>query len=512
MILIVHFGAQYAQLIARAVRELGVEARVLAAGAVSEASLVGLSGVILSGGPRSVDEPSLACARSMLEPGVPVLGICYGHQLLAAVHGGAVTTQHSHEYGSAILRLRERCRLTQDLTHSEYEVWMSHGDSVTALPTEAGWHSIGTTGQGSHAVIAHEARSLYGVQFHPEVTQTTCGPKILENFVMHICHSPRDFQPGNLLESTQQLIREQVGSTGHILVACSLGVDSTTVAVLCQRALGAERVHPVFVDNGLMRQEDLDLAREAPSFLPGFEVVEAADQFLEALEGVADPQEKRRITGQKFWEVFHAAADRLGQTFPIVAFTQGTIAPDVIESGKESGAAAVIKTHHNLVPTHDDFPFLPFEPLRSLYKDQVRKLGELAGAPLHVLGRHPFPGPGLAIRARGAITRERIRVARHVDAIFIGMLRQRRLYDTISQAFAALCQDMSVCVRGDTRVCAWDVVLRAVYTRDFMTAKVADLFLSFLKEVDREITNRVPEVACVDFRLTPKPPATIECE
>ena len=510
MIDIVNFGAQYAQLIRRALNDIRVRASVVEAREISPSRPEGILGVILSGGPASVNPEALACAQTALSWGVPVLGICYGHQLLAVIAGGTVAQQTSREYGRAIFHVTRTSPLTNGLA-KQYRVWMSHGDTVMDLPKDA-WVSLGETSQGRYAAIANENNRLYGVQFHPEVTQTECGPHILRNFALDICHAPQDFTADDLVQETVDKIRKHVGDTGHILVATSLGVDSTTVATLCAKALGRERVHTVFVNNGLQREEDLELAKTAHAFLPNLTIEDAEDLFLDALDGVSDSEEKRRIIGRTFWAVFQTVAERLRARFPIVAFTQGTLAPDVIESGADSSAGAVIKTHHNLVPIPPTFPFPPFEPLRTLYKDQVRILGREIGVRDEILSRHPFPGPGLAIRIDGPVTRDRIRIARACDAIFIRALKRERLYDAVSQAFATVQQGGPVCVRGDARVRECPVQLRAVVTRDFMTADIAYLPLQLLTEAAEEIANTVSGVGDVNYGLLGKPPRTIEWE
>ncbi|MDP3685243.1 MAG: glutamine-hydrolyzing GMP synthase [bacterium] len=512
MILIVDFGAQYAQLIRRAVNDLGAQAHVVDAATVSVQPPVGTAGVILSGGPASVHPDALNLTQRILSWKTPVLGICFGHQLLAAIAGGTVAQQVSREYGRANFRVTRSSPLTTGLPlHRLYHVWMSHGDSITSLPVGA-WVSIGETDHGRHAAIANETARLYGVQFHPEVTQTECGLYILRNFVTDICRSPRDFTAQDLVQEISDRIRKHVVGTDHILVAGSLGVDSTTVATLCARALGQERVHTVFVDNGLHREEDLELATTAHAFLPNLIIEHTEDLFLDALEGISDGQEKRRMIGTTFWKVFQAVAERLGARFPIAAFTQGTLAPDVIESGASSTGSDLIKIHHNLVSPPPTFPFPPFEPLRILYKDQVRALGRAIGVPDRILSRHPFPGPGLAIRVDGPVTRERVRIARACDAIFMRRLKDGGYYDAVSQALVVVQQGSPVCVQGDARTRGCPVQLRAFTTRDFMTADVALLFTGFLAEVSDEIMNSVKGVGNVNYNTTRKPPGTIEWE
>ncbi|TSC71975.1 MAG: GMP synthase (glutamine-hydrolysing) [Parcubacteria group bacterium Gr01-1014_38] len=445
MIVIVHFGAQYAQLIRRAVNELGVRAVVISPKDAQRERPPDVCGVILSGSPASVNDEALACVRTVLAWHLPVLGICFGHQALVAASGGTVAPQFSREYGKANLHLEPLpSPLFMDVPYRS-AVWMSHGDTVVTLPPGP-WRVVGKTDRGHYAAIAHEEERLFGVQFHPEVSHTECGNLILRNFVLSICRAVRDFSPANLAQEMIRSVRERVGDTTHIMVACSLGVDSTMTALLCTKALGEGRVHPVFIDNGLQRDEDLELAGRARAFLPNLRVVDAAERFLRALENVTDAEEKRQIIGRAFWATFQNLACDLQARVPLGVYAQGTLAPDVIESGAESGKAAVIKTHHNLVAPPADFPFSLFEPLRTLYKDQVRVLGRAVG------------------------------------------------------------------VRGDQRAFGWMAHLRAVTTRDFMTADVARFPPEFLPDVADRIVNQIPEVVHVTSSVTRKPPATIELE
>jgi GMP synthase (glutamine-hydrolysing) len=508
-ILIVDFGGQYTHPIRRRVHELGVRADVLSYTAVPSDCPSDVCGVILSGSPASVHQRAVDCVQSILGWSTPMLGICFGHQVLAQVCGGVVAKQTSREYGRAILCLVRSSDLTHGLP-SKSHVWVSHGDSVSALPP-SGWRVIGTTGDGPHAAVANEERRLYGVQFHPEVTHTEYGEQMLRNFVLDICGASQDARPDALTDELVAAVQREVPQ-GHLLVACSLGVDSTTTALLCTKALGPERVHPVFVNNGLQRAEDLQFAQDAHDILPNLIIEDAEAAFISALEGVGHSEEKRWIVGKMFWKVFGDVARRLSAHTPVVAFSQGTIAPDVIESGRESSHAAVIKTHHNLVRPPDNFPFKPFEPLRTLYKDQVRTLGHALGVPERILAKHPFPGPGLAVRVKGVITPERLRVAREADAIFIRALRDRGYYDAIAQAGATVLQDTAVCVRGDARAEGWIIGLWAVVTEDFMTADVFDFPHDFITEVSGQIANRVEGAGPVVYRTTRKPPATIEWE
>lgn len=509
MIAVIHFGGQYTQLIRRRVNELGVRADVISSAAFSGQRPGEVVGVILSGGPASVDNVAQALVREVMQWDVPILGICFGHQALVQCTGGVVKQQFSREYGKAELSVMARSPLMQDVPACS-KAWVSHGDSISTLSDS--WEVVGSTPTGRYAAIQHHWRPYYGVQFHPEVTHTEYGRHILRNFVLNICQAAQDFFSGDLIEEIVEKIRQHVGPDGHLMIACSLGVDSTVVAALCTRALGADRIHPIFVDNGLQREEDIQLARRAHSFLPNLQIIDASARFLTALAGQSDAEAKRRIVGTMFWETFTDVAIQLKERFPIVAYSQGTIAPDRIESGAESAQAAVIKTHHNLVKPPEDFPFVPFEPISTLYKDQVRAMGKELGVPEEILTKHPFPGPGLAVRVKGVVTPERVAVARQCDTIFIGELKRQGLYESIAQAGVVVLNDTRTCVKGDARASGWVVVLRAVVTEDFMTADVAPLSVPFLADIGDTITNQVDGVGGVTFDVTRKPPGTIEWE
>ena len=509
MIVISHFGGQYTRLIERRINEMGVSAQILEWTQVPRDRPTEAQGVILSGGPASVTDEVNEPLQRVLDWQLPVLGICFGHQALVYHAGGEVSQQMKHEYGKATLRIKEESPLTADMPR-ESVVWLSHGDTVTRLPKE--WQAIADTQEGPYAAIRSTRSPLYGIQFHPEVHHTEYGVQLLKNFVRGICGATQTFSPQSLTQETMQHIQEAVESDGHVLVACSLGVDSTTAAVLATQALGPDRVHPVFVNNGLQRTEDLELIEEARQLLPNLVVVDAEDTFLNALEGQRDPETKRRIVGEKFWEVFGLMISDLQQRFPITAYLQGTIAPDVIESAAESKHAVLIKTHHNLVRPQATFPFRQIEPFRTLYKDQVLALARELQVPERIITKHPFPGPGLAVRVKGLVTRERVEVARKCDAIFIRALRENGFYGAIAQAGATLLEDKVACVRGDSGGQGWIVGLWAVTTNDFMTADVATLPIPFLADVSNQITNQVREVGCAVYRTTRKPPATIEWE
>ncbi|HLD25952.1 MAG TPA: glutamine-hydrolyzing GMP synthase [Candidatus Andersenbacteria bacterium] len=517
MITIIDFGGQLTLLILRRLRELKVEACLIDPSDVARKP-PGTLGVIISGGPASVQQQDIEIYRAIESWRVPILGICFGHQLIAKAHGGRLGNSASQvhgEYGAAELTLTSLSLLTKNMA-TRSAVWMSHGDSVVKLPPGADWRTIGQTESSHHAAITNPTRYLYGVQFHPEASHTEAGSILLKNFAVKICGARQDYSPADLVQDLKKRIHQHVPEGQHVLTACSLGVDSTTVTVLCQQALGAERVHPVFVNTGLLRHEDLALLEKARDWLPGLHIVQAEDFFLTALTGVSDPNEKRRAVGLSFWRVFQQETARLQQQYPIAVYSQGTIAPDAIESAASSDRAAEIKPHHNLVPRPADFPFEPFEPFREfcLFKDEVREVAKSIGVPEEIRTKHPFPGPGLAIRVGGALTPDRIRIAREGDAIWMEELKKTGSYDLVAQAGLEVQNDVSVCQRGDQRHVGWSFVLWAFNTVDFMTAQAArqpEVVDAAWTAISR-IGNEVVGVGRGMYGMQDKPPATIEWE
>jgi GMP synthase (glutamine-hydrolysing) len=476
----------------------------------------GACGVILSGGPSSVTTKTPPQAPPVVfELGVPVLGICYGMQALAAQLGGRVETAAEREFGYARVKVVAACRLLDDIEDhadaegaAELEVWMSHGDSVLAPP--AGFEIVATTPSAPVAAMAGERRRFYGLQFHPEVTHTRQGVRILERFVRMICGASGVWTAGNIIDGHIDSIRRQVGA-GRVVIALSGGVDSSVAAALIHRAIG-DRLTAVFVDHGLLRAGEGDEVMATFAKHLGVQVrrVDASERFFDALTGVSDPEEKRKIIGRVFIEVFE---DEAAGLTGVDWLAQGTIYPDVIESaGARTGAAEVIKSHHNVGGLPERMRLKLLEPLRDLFKDEVRRIGLELGLPADLVGRHPFPGPGLAVRILGAVERERAELLRRADAIFIAALREAGLYDRVSQAFAVFLPVRSVGVMGDQRRYEYVVALRAVETVDFMTARWAHLPYDFLDEVARRIINRVPGIARVVYDISGKPPATIEWE
>jgi GMP synthase (glutamine-hydrolysing) len=515
-ILILDFGAQYTQLIARRVRELGVYCEIRPWD-ISDAAVraFGARGIILSGGPESVTDAAPPRAPgAVFALAVPVLGICYGMQTMAQQLGGRVASGAAREFGYAEVALSAPCRLLDGLLDRErdgrvlLDVWMSHGDRVEALPP--GFSAVAATANAPYAAMADERRHYYGVQFHPEVTHTRQGAAILERFVREICACEARWTAGNILEDLVGRARAQVGAE-HVLLALSGGVDSAVVAALLQRAIG-EQLICVFVDHGLLRQDEGDQVMQ--TFAQRLKVhvirVQAERRFFEALRGISDPEEKRKIIGRQFIEVFEEQARELRDT---KFLAQGTIYPDVIESaGSRTGKAHVIKSHHNVGGLPAELNFQLLEPLRELFKDEVRRLGVALGLPHEMVYRHPFPGPGLGVRILGEVRLEYAQLLRRADHIFIEELRRHDLYERTSQAFAVFLPIRSVGVMGDARRYEHVIALRAVETIDFMTAQWAHLPYEFLDLVSRRIVNEVPGISRVVYDISGKPPATIEWE
>ena len=516
-ILILDFGSQYTQLIARRVREIGVYCEIHPWD-MDEADIRTFhpKGIILSGGPETATaEEAPRAPRLVFELGVPVLGICYGMQTMAVQLGGRVETADHHEYGYAQVRARGHTRLLRDIEdhtsadgYGLLDVWMSHGDRVVELPP--GFRLMASTDSAPIAGMADDSRGLYGVQFHPEVTHTRQGGRILKRFVVEICGCDALWTPGNIIEDSIGTIRSQVGDE-QVLLGLSGGVDSSVVAALLHRAIG-EQLTCVFVDNGLLRYQEGDQVMTTFARHMGVKVirVDAEDRFLRALKGVTDPEQKRKIIGNLFIEVFEEEAEKLEDAQWLA---QGTIYPDVIESaGARTGKAHLIKSHHNVggLPEHMKLKLL--EPLRELFKDEVRRLGVELGLPYDMVYRHPFPGPGLGVRILGEVKKGYADTLRLADHIFIEELRKAGLYDSVSQAFAVFLPVKSVGVTGDGRRYDHVIALRAVETIDFMTARWAHLPYEFLDNVSRRIVNEIPGVSRVVYDVTGKPPGTIEWE
>ena len=508
-ILVVDFGGQYTQLIARRVREIGVYSEILPYDAPAEQiAAFAPKGIILSGGPESVGEAgSPQISDALLGTGTPVLGICYGMQALAAKLGGVVASADHREYGYAEVDLSGSDPLLSKLG-ARLKVWMSHGDRVERLPQ--GFASIGTSSNSPFAAMANVERKIYGLQFHPEVTHTEHGLAIIRRFVLDICGCAPVWTAKSIVAEHIEQIRAQVGKD-RVLLGLSGGVDSSVVAALLHEAIGDQLVC-VFVDTGLLRLNEGDQVMSVFAKHLGANVrrVDAEDAFLAGLAGVSDPEQKRKIIGRLFVEVFDAEAEKIRD---VKWLAQDTIYPDVIESaGSKTGKAHLIKSHHNVGGLPERMNLKLLEPLRDLFKDEVRRIGTELGLPKELVGRHPFPGPGLGVRILGEVKKEYADLLRRADDIFIGELRAQGLYDSVSQAFAVFLPVKSVGVMGDGRRYDYVVALRAVETVDFMTAHWARLPYDFLDLVSRRIINEVPGISRVTYDISGKPPATIEWE
>jgi len=513
-LLILDFGGQYTQLIARRVRECGVYSEIHPWDMDDDAiRSFAPSGVVLSGGPESVnlDDPPRV-SPAVFELGVPVLGICYGMQTMAAELGGKVEASSHREFGYAEIEPGDS-GLFGGLSDGDDEapvlkVWMSHGDRVEALPP--GFKVTAASRNSPYAAMEDVSRHFYGVQFHPEVTHTLQGQAIMRRFVREICNCPGDWTPGNIVADAIARVRETVGD-GQVLLGLSGGVDSSVVAALLHEAIGDQLIC-VFVDHGLLRLDEGDQVMDTFADHLGVRVirVNAADRFFAALEGVSDPEQKRKIIGGLFIDVFDQEAHKLEG---IDWLAQGTIYPDVIESaGSKTGKAHVIKSHHNVGGLPERMRMSLIEPLRELFKDEVRKIGVELGLPREIVFRHPFPGPGLGVRVLGEVRRDFVAKLQLADDIFIDELRKNGLYDGVSQAFAVFLPVKSVGVMGDGRRYEYVVALRAVETIDFMTAHWARLPYEFLEHVSLRIINEVDGISRVTYDISGKPPATIEWE
>lgn len=510
-VIVIDFGGQYNQLVARRVRECNVYCEIYSYRTdIEQIKAMNPKGIILTGGPNSVYEKGAAsCSPELFNLGIPVLGLCYGAQLMMYVLGGDVQQAPEREYGKTCLILDEPRSALFDQVPEQSTVWMSHNDYITRLAD--GFRTIAHTSNCPYAAVENDDRKLYGFQFHPEVLHSEYGSTMLKNFVFNICGCSGDWRMDDFAERTIQQIREKVGD-GKALCALSGGVDSSVAAVLMSKAIG-KNLTCVFVDHGLLRKDEGDLVSrvfgpEGPYDL-NFVRVDASDRFFGDLKGVTEPERKRKIIGEDFIRVFEQEAKKIGKVDYLV---QGTIYPDVVESGL-GGESATIKSHHNVggLPEYVDFKEI-IEPLRNLFKDEVRKVGLHLGIPEELVMRQPFPGPGLGIRIIGEVTPDKVKIVQDADAIFREEMERAGLNKTAGQYFAALTNMRSVGVMGDERTYDYAIALRAVNTVDFMTADVVEIPYEVLKTVTNRIVNEVSHVNRVLYDITSKPPGTIEME
>jgi GMP synthase (glutamine-hydrolysing) len=511
-IVILDFGAQYSQLIARRIREQNVFSVVLPCTAsLEEIKGYQPKGIILSGGPSSVyDKDAPPADPGVLSLGVPVLGICYGLQFMAHALGGKVRPADKREYGHATVEVLDGSRLFRGLPKL-LAVWMSHGDEAVELP--AGFRLIGRT-SNAVAAIENADKNMWAVQFHPEVHHTKLGTEILKNFALDICGARSDWTPQHFIEATVEQVREAVGRAGRAICALSGGVDSAVAATLVDRAIG-DRLTCVFVNNGVLRKNEFEKVQQGLREKLGLHLVavDASDRFLGKLAGVTDPEKKRRIIGNEFISVFEQEAERIKREHGHVEFlVQGTLYPDVIESRSVRGPSQTIKTHHNVGGLPEKMKLRLIEPLKDLFKDEVRKIGRDLGMPEEVLQRQPFPGPGLAVRIVGEVTPELLAILREADDIVVSEVKRAGLYQKIWQSFAVLLPVMSVGVMGDLRTYAYTCAVRAVYSEDGMTADWVPLPTELLKTISTRLVNEVKGINRVVYDVTSKPPGTIEWE
>ena len=508
-ILVLDFGSQYTQLIARRVRESDVYSEILPWD-INESKIIDLKpkGIILSGGPNSVTKSyTPRVPQCIFDLGIPVLGICYGMQTLAEQMGGHVISADKKEFGHSELEIVSDSVLFQELD-KKINVWMSHGDQVQDLPDD--FNLLASTSTAPIAAMQHKTLPIYAIQFHPEVTHTENGKRILDNFIFNACGANTDWKMDDLISQRVEEIKEQVQSN-KVLLGLSGGVDSSVTAALLHKAIG-KKLTCVFVDNGLLRKGESEQVMQTFKENMNLNVIksDSQDVFMRHLKNIEDPEQKRKVIGRTFIDVFDAEAIKLKE---VKFLAQGTIYPDVIESsGSESNEARVIKSHHNVGGLPEEMKLDLVEPLRDLFKDEVRNMGIKLGIPKEMIERHPFPGPGLGVRIIGEVSKEKIKILQEADNIFIQELIKANLYDKVSQAFAVLLPVKSVGVVGDERRYAEVIALRAVETVDFMTAKWAHLPYELLENVSNRIVNEIEEVSRVVYDISGKPPATIEWE
>ena len=505
-IIILDFGSQYNQLIARRIREHGVYSEVVPFNtSVEEIVAKNPAGIILSGGPSSVNaENAHLVEKELLEKNIPILGICYGMQLITHLLGGEVKKGEKGEYGKAKLQISQTNKFLQGISENS-TVWMSHFDEVEKVPE--GFSVNAKTDVIS--AISNEEKKIYAVQFHPEVSHTEEGAQMIENFIFGICNAPKDWKLTNYIDKTIAEIKETVG-TQKVILGLSGGVDSSVAAVLIHKAIG-DQLTCIFVDTGLLRKDEDEkvMKNYGDHFHLNIKLIDAKERFLSKLKGISDPEEKRKAIGNEFVAVFDEESHKIeGAKF----LAQGTIYPDVIESQSVKGPSAVIKSHHNVGGLPEEMDFELLEPLRELFKDEVRKVGEELGIPHHLVHRHPFPGPGLGIRILGEVDEEKVKILQHADDIFIEELYKNDLYNKVSQAFVVLLPVKSVGVMGDERTYEYTAVVRSANTTDFMTATFSKFPWDFLVHISNRIINEVRGINRVAYDISSKPPATIEWE
>lgn len=509
MIVVLNFGGQFAHLIARRVRDLGVKAEILHGDTtVAEIQALNPVGVILSGSPHSVLEGGPLPDKRVFELGIPVLGICYGHQLMAHLLGGKVQNKENKEFGKEVVSIKKKTGILKGLVAKEV-VWFSHGDQATKLPK--GFVITASTKTCAHAGFADEKRRFFGIQFHPEVTHTVHGKKIISNFIFGICKAKKDWDMKSVAKNIIADLKKEIGD-GHVVVGISGGVDSLVAATLLYKAIG-NRLHAVFVDTGLLRKGEVESVSKSlrSQGFKNLHVIDASEMFLSRLVGVIEPEEKRKIIGHSFVEVFEKALTEELKAYPIGYLAQGTIYPDRVESASTSKHSSKIKSHHNLtLPERMKLKIV--EPVKDLYKDEVRRVGEELGLPHALVWRHPFPGPGLAIRIVGEITPERLAILREADAVFTEELKLAGEYEKIWQSFAALLPLKVVGVMGDARTYEYIIALRAVDSIDGMSADWHKMPHELLEKISSAIVGKVRGVNRILYDVTQKPPATIEYE
>lgn len=507
-VLVVDFGGQYTHLIARRCRELGVYSEIIDPEQVFEELEKGdVGGVILSGGPKSVFEPGapIIDLQSIVVKCIPILGICYGHQLIAKFFGGTLEMGRYREYGKTTIKVIKHDKLFRGLPN-RFDVWMSHGDTVVKPPP-----GFKVTSRSQGLIItsmSDEMRKIYSSQFHPEVVHTKYGKKILENFLRRICVVEAWWSPGDRVKEIIEDIKRTIPEDENVICAVSGGVDSVTTAVLVSKAIG-NRLHCIFVDHGLMRKGEREKVEETLRRfgITNLMVIDSRKRFLEKLRGISNPEEKRRIIGEEFIRVFEEAASKIPG---IKWLAQGTIYPDRIESGKAGKKAALIKSHHNVAALPEGMQLKLIEPLKDFYKDEVRKIARSLGLPDDIVKRHPFPGPGLAARIIGEVTEEKLEICREASAIIEEELQKNGIYDKVWQGFAVVCDEKWVGVMGDSRVDGYIVIIRIVESVDGMTADWHKIDHELLEKISNRITREIPKVTMVAYAATSKPPATIE--